>query len=386
MTKPVTAVMVVFDGYPEEPALQSTKSAERARRCNTKTSADVMFDKTTVNLTPQEKLLSNERNKKRFIALLISELEAANINTDQADEDADVLIVTTAKSMASKYEAVVIIGEDIDLLVILTGTAATVKNVYFRKPGRGNSPEVMYCSSSFKYNSQENVLLLHAISGCDTTSNIFGFGKNKFCRLFQNNTLLLHQAEKFRDPDATATQISEAGEMILVALYGGDLVQSLTSLRYNKFISSSTKLNLAKLPPTPDAAKFHAFRAYHQVMTWLGEKKEPLEWGWKRGSRGLEPITTERDAAPLKLLKTVSCKCATGCMGACGCRKAGLKCSTLCKMCSGQSCENRPEFLLNDDEEEHVDPPSALEEELNISSTPSTAHSPPPPSKRTRLE
>ena len=40
-----TVVTVVFDGCPKEPELQSTKSAERARRCNMNTSADVIFDK-----------------------------------------------------------------------------------------------------------------------------------------------------------------------------------------------------------------------------------------------------------------------------------------------------------------------------------------------------
>ena len=143
------SVMVVFDGYPEDTG-QSTKSAERARRFKVNASADVIFDKTTVNSTPQEHL-SKEQNKKRFVKLLQTALEASNITTKQAVEDADVLIVSTAKSLASQYEAVVIVGEDVDLLILLAGTSPATDNVYIRKPGRSNSPVLFYSFTSLKY-------------------------------------------------------------------------------------------------------------------------------------------------------------------------------------------------------------------------------------------
>lgn len=125
--------------------------------------------------------------------------------------------------------------------MVLAGTSAAVDNVYLKKPGRGHSPDVIYSSSSFKYDSTENLLLLHAISEYDTTSNIFGFVKNKFCNLFQRNRLLMEIANEFADTSATAADISKAGERILVALYGGDCDQSLTTLRF---------LNLSPAPPS----------------------------------------------------------------------------------------------------------------------------------------
>lgn len=57
----------------------------------------------------------------------------------------------------------------------------------------------MYSSSS--YTSQDNVLLIRAVSDCDTISSSV---------LFEKNPLLLEKAEKFRILDATAKQISEA--------------------------------------------------------------------------------------------------------------------------------------------------------------------------------
>lgn len=72
----------------------------------------------------------------------------------------------------------------------------------------------------------------------------------------------------------------------------------------------------------------------------------------------LVPIRSTRDPAPHALLQLISCKCKTKCRAACGCRKAGLKCSTICQHCSGQNCDNvanvrdgiEEENEVNDDE------------------------------------
>ena len=170
---------------------------------------------------PQEKFLQNENNKLRFIVLLKETLIQDNVTVKQAVEDADVLIVTSAISLATEGNAVEIIGEDIDLLVLLT-TLAQGLPIYFRKPGRGGAPDKLFCTSSYNYSAPENLLLLHALSGCDTTSSLCGFGKIKFCTLFQNKPALHELARIFRDPNASVSTISEAGERILLALYGGE--------------------------------------------------------------------------------------------------------------------------------------------------------------------
>lgn len=78
----------------------------------------------------------------------------------------------------------------------------------------------------------------------------------------------------------------------------------------------------------------------------------PEEWGWVRTNKELVPIQTNKDVAPLSLLKTISCACKKGCAGACSCRKAGLKCSSICKHCCGQQCENVMPPIVDDDEED----------------------------------
>ncbi|GBL95450.1 hypothetical protein AVEN_154838-1 [Araneus ventricosus] len=117
---------------------------------------------------------------------------------------------------------------------------------------------------------------------CDTTSALFGQGKNKLISLFWKHEELLNTAATFINPQATTEQVTEAGGNVLVTLYGGDpATQNLDELRYHSFVKATakTKFNLARLPPTTDAAQLHAMRSYHQLQRWLGNEKDPLKWG-----------------------------------------------------------------------------------------------------------
>ena len=145
-------------------------------------------------------------------------------------------------------------------------------------------------------------------------------------------------------------------------MYGGDfLTDTLNSLRYKLFVTSAanTKINLARLPPTEDAARHHAYRTYHQVQKWLGVNKNPTDWGWKLDDQGLTPITITMDPAPQLM---ISCKCRKCCSGGCSCRKAGLKCSALCRFCVGKLCRNVISLQVEDsDDEEDIPIPTLIE-------------------------
>ena len=154
----------------------------------------ILLDEATLVPVKQEKFLSNEGNKRRLIGMLCLAFQQHSIDVKQAVRDADVDIVKTALSKSSAYEQVLIIGDDTDLLVLLTGLAPNVNNVYLHKRGRGESAGILYCSSSFKYDLPSCppgiVLFLHAVSGCDTTSTIFGQGKIKCCTILKKSPQL----------------------------------------------------------------------------------------------------------------------------------------------------------------------------------------------------
>lgn len=263
----------------------------------------------------------------------------------QAFEDADVLVINTAFSKSPKHDNVFVVGEDIDLLVLLNALPSSSKhNVFFLKSGRGKATDVFYSSNSFRYIFSKDLLFLHAFSGCDTTSAVFGHGKNHFCTVIDKHPELQAKTKAFLDSDASLDELKKAGEEFLIFLYGGKPAgQNLEQLRYETFVKAAakTKLNLSRLPPTSDAAEFHIMRTYQQVQSWLGIYKDPKSWGWESTPQGLFPLKASKDPAPDSILHTISCACKKGCRKACGCRKAGLKCSNICKHCSGNPARTR---------------------------------------------
>ncbi|GBO27950.1 hypothetical protein AVEN_217997-1 [Araneus ventricosus] len=127
--------------------------------------------------------------------LLKKFLQKANVTVKQAVEEADVLIVETAVSVKSQYDNIFVVGENIVFLVLLTGLAPMKDNLYFRKCGKGRTSDVLYSTKSFKYKFCRMILFIHAFSGCNTTSALFGHGKTKFCSLLEKNR---HLEEKYK--------------------------------------------------------------------------------------------------------------------------------------------------------------------------------------------
>lgn len=120
VSKYTSNCVVVFDGYPDDAMKLSTKFAERVRRARKHSSVDIIFDESMIPTIPQEKFLSNCMNKVRLISMLKSKFESKNLKVRKAKEDADYLIIKTANEEASKHKSkVIIVGEDVDLLVLL---------------------------------------------------------------------------------------------------------------------------------------------------------------------------------------------------------------------------------------------------------------------------
>ncbi|GBL66802.1 hypothetical protein AVEN_251691-1, partial [Araneus ventricosus] len=235
-------IAVIFDGFPDDDK-KSTKNYERLRQA--------------AHFSPDKAL------------------QKANICVQQAVEDADLTIVNTAISVAPQYDYVRVVGEDIDLLVLLIALASTHSNVFFQKCGRGKTPDSYYSTTSFNHKFSNELLFIHAISGYDITSALFGHGENKFNSLFLKHEELLNRAATFLNPQATTEQVTASGENVLVALYGRDpATQNLDELRYHSFVKAAakTKFNLARLPPTTDAAQLHAMRSYQCKHGWETKK------------------------------------------------------------------------------------------------------------------
>ena len=163
---------VVFDGYAD--TVNSTKRAEQQRRSTTMTSVYIDFTEGMPVTVQQEHFLGNEKNKAKFISMLSHKMITEGIEVRQAEADADTKIVSCGVEKAAFNENVAVIGEDVDLLVLLTALAPPESNILFVKPGRGKVESRMYSSLELqKPDFAESILFIHGFSGCDTISSIF---------------------------------------------------------------------------------------------------------------------------------------------------------------------------------------------------------------------
>ena len=68
--------------------------------------------------------------------MLCEEFTAVGISIKQADNDADVLIIETAIEQFKRPNTTVVVGEDVDLLILLTARTPVDKIIYFLNPGK----------------------------------------------------------------------------------------------------------------------------------------------------------------------------------------------------------------------------------------------------------
>ena len=184
---------------------------------------------------------------------------------------------------------------------------------------------------------RKNILLSHAMSGSDTTSSIFGIGKTK---LLKNPILEQSPNDAFllTDNDCAIKDITDAGEWIILKLYGNHKSKTLDELRvltYRKKLlskSAKNKIDPRSLPPSSNAAKYYTLRVYHTLQEWGEHSLDPKMYGFFDFDAKLE--------APENLLKTIISNCSkSACQsGKRSCKNFPLYCNELCG-CS-DNCAN----------------------------------------------
>ena len=340
--------IVVFDGYGNGP---STKDHTHQRRTKGIVGTKVYFNEDTPFKSKKDLFLGNVENKQNFITLLANHLRNQGCKTIHADYDADTLIVRTAVQ-CSKTINTVLVGEDTDLLVLLCYHMNTdYHNIVFQSEMKVSLKKIRIwdIKKTKTVIGQELCKILpfvHAISGCDTTSRLFGVGKGQNVKKASNDIYFKECADKFMNTNSKE-EACRIGEEALVGLYNGVPLEGLNLLRFRRFtfkvMTSSKFVEVHTLPPTSNAAHFHNLRVFHQVKEWIGEadNMEAKDWGWSIEDNICVPIRSSLPPAPDELLKTIYCRCKTNCDSKrCNCRKHGLECSVACTECRGNTCSN----------------------------------------------
>ena len=138
---------------------------------------------------------------------------------------------------------VVIVGTDVDLLILLIQLSKEDNQLYLYKQGAGKCPDKVFSIRNIRDHLSEvssSLLFLHAMTGCDTTSALYRQGKKKAFNLLQKNEKLRRDmVNVFNDPTSSPDSVSSAGQRFLLALYGAP--KSTTSLndhRHNRFMKA----------------------------------------------------------------------------------------------------------------------------------------------------
>lgn len=347
VTKKYGRPIVVFDGY--DNSTVSTKQMTQQRRSSGKVGTTVTFEEDMKVTTKKDVFLANTKNKQRFLTMLSRSLSHRQCETRHADGDADLLIVKAAIESA-RSRTTILVGDDTDLLILLLfHVDPDGHDLFFIPEPKSNSLRrrvwnIKKVQAELGTEVCDNILFLHAVLGCDTTSRVHGIGKGASLKKFITSSHFRQQAKVFQGI-ATTEEIAASGGNALALLYNGKAGQCLDNLRYQRYqeklATKTTQIQPNSLPPTSAAAKFHSFRVYAQVLQWKGEGVNAEDWGWKTKDGQLIPVMTDLPAAPDNLLRIVRCNCSSGCNTLrCSCRKHNLECSPACGQCKGSSCTN----------------------------------------------
>ena len=161
----------------------------------------------------------------------------SEVGVIQSEDDADTLIVLTAIQKTQNYRKVIVIGEDIDLIVLLLTLSTTQSDqIVFLKPGRGKTETRWFYSIQTLKEKFQNMtphfMFIHALSGCDTTSSIFQQGKLKYVKTFQKHSELQDSLLIFNNESSSADDILSVGQEFLLKLFNASkFITSLNQYR-----------------------------------------------------------------------------------------------------------------------------------------------------------
>jgi hypothetical protein len=199
-------VTIVFNGYNDGPG---TKDHEHERRSH-KAAPDVISTSATLVYGNQLIFLQIEVNKQAFVSMLMEHLSDMKYGTVQAHNDVDTLIVTIALTIARKGENVTVLADDTNILILLMfhydDSMADI--VTLADSGKRAMSKVPRCSvrqlcSVIGRAATGKLLVIHAFSGCDTTSSLFGMGKVTVWKKLTQNAEVLKHTDTLRSFDAT---------------------------------------------------------------------------------------------------------------------------------------------------------------------------------------
>lgn len=270
-------------------------------------------------------------------------------------EEADTRIVLHAKDATAKgYKQVNVLCRDTDVLVLLVAHKQDLCEEIWMFSGTSRRKRYIPVHKiTLPWEKRKSLLAFHAITGCDTTSQFSGIGKQSAWKVFDSSPRLIEHLGEDCPPEASVLADAEA---FVCQLYnhGTDGVD-IDKERAAAF--RKVKKNLDSLPPTKDALHLHIHRANFQSMIWKKAKEprpspaSPEENGWFYKEGVLKPKLTNQEEISVSCLQLAFCGCTRedSCVNRrCTCVRLSLGCSKGCKC--GDTCRNTRNNSLDEED------------------------------------
>ena len=219
---------MVFDGY----MTPSTKDPEHQRRNSIPQSSFVLIMPENKATFSQERYLSLNDNKVAFINFLSVYFRDSGINVINCTSDADTEIASTALKLAQQnYGPILVVADDTDIAVLLLYHWKPTMNDIYLLQSRSNCIRSISLSQPDIREIKPHLLFVHAWSGCDTTSAIYGKGKCTIVKLLKSSPKLQHYSNVITNPSSTHDEVGEASIAAMKLLYGGSIGDSMCKIR-----------------------------------------------------------------------------------------------------------------------------------------------------------
>lgn len=282
--------------------------------------------------------------------------ELPHLTSDHEEADTRLILHANDCTAVGKFAKVIIWSPDTDVAIIATEHSNTIPGEILFATGTGKHQRLINLTTIAVTLGPvaKHLTVLHALSGCDTTSCFHGKGKKSIFNIAKKNEEHL-KALALIGINFGMITTPPGIELLVCELYGAKST-TVNEARYELFRGGNSQERC--LPPNLDALTLHVKRANYQAKVWRSALKAVIDCpspdgqGWKVVDGIISVHWLEQPYAPAEVLQTKRCSCSKGCKsGRCSCIKAFLVCTALCG-CVG--CENstKPSEEDSDDGDE----------------------------------
>ena len=187
---------VLFYGYEAGP---SAKDHEHCRRSvKNRGSVEFIFNEETKVKANQEAFLSNEKNKRRLIKKISKMLIADRQTVRNCKEGAGTETVKCTIDFGKHCHVNVVADDTYVALLLLFHWTPILHEITFTS--KKKSWNIRDAVSTLQDSLQSYIKVLHAFTGCDTTSAIYANGKTSFLKKIVASDKICDVMEVISDP------------------------------------------------------------------------------------------------------------------------------------------------------------------------------------------